>query len=485
MNIKQNGEFCMMTKQLNQFIPENKALSILDVFINESPDCVLITDADGILILVNRSYEKLAGVKAEDILGRNISVLVTNGIVDRVIWPMVFQKKKTITALQKLLQTGKQVLVTINPVFSDEGEIVYLVGTSRDMEELNKLKTELEETRKENQRYKEIVTDIFDRELIESKIIAESKAMKQIIETTIRIAKYDIPILITGESGTGKEVLTRFIHSISSRNSKPFITINCSTLPEHLVESELFGYLPGAFTGADKQGKQGLFEIADNGTLFLDEIGELPLSIQAKLLRVLEDMTVRRLGSTTSKQVDVRIIAATNRDLENEVKLGRFREDLFFRLSVMPLYIPPLRERKEDILPLIRRNLKFFNEKYNTNKKLDSYTLKYLENYDWPGNARELRNLVERLVVCIEGALISSSDLPQQFGVASGTYPVQVEKENSACLKSSVAAIEKELVMEAWKEYGSSRKAAAALGISQSTFQRKLHSYILDPSQNH
>lgn len=453
-----------------------EAEELLDAVLEQSLDSILIGNADGICIRVSKIFEKLSGVKPEEILGKHVNEIVDLHFYDNAVGKELFRDKKPFSTVQTYARTGKTVLSTAYPVFDGNGNIKCFICTNRDMDGLNHLKQELEESRKENRRYKAIMADIQARQLADSRMVAQSNSMQKIVDMAIRIAEYSVPVLITGESGTGKEVLAQFIHSVSNRNKQPFITINCATLPEQLVESELFGYLPGAFTGADQKGKQGLFELAHNGTLFLDEIGELPLPIQAKLLRVLEDTTVRRLGSTKSKQIDVRIIAATNRILEDEVKKGKFREDLYFRLSVLPILIPSLKDRQEDILPLIKFFTEFFNKKYGANKKMDPSLITILRNHVWPGNIRELRNLIERLFVCTEGELITSTDLPVQFEDLLRRATTKAD-ENSSTLKNSLNIIENEMLVKALQQYGSSRKAAASLGLTQSTFLRKLHSY--------
>ncbi len=265
------------------------------------------------------------------------------------------------------------------------------------------------------------------KDILSTDIIAESPVMKSIFKNAEKIAPFDITVLITGESGTGKEVLARFIHKKSKRSKEPFVAINCGAIPHELLESELFGYKKGAFTGANRD-KKGLIEEADKGTLFLDEIGELPLDLQVKLLRVLEEGEIRPLGSTKSKKVDIRLIAATNRNLEKLVKEGKFREDLYFRLKVVHFHIPPLRERKEDIVPLAKLFIKKYSKKYGIpEKKLSEKAIQELISHDWKGNVRELEHLIEKTIIMSEGNSIETFDEISTEGIY--IRPFKEEKE--------------------------------------------------------
>jgi transcriptional regulator with PAS, ATPase and Fis domain len=299
-----------------------------------------------------------------------------------------------------------------------------------------------------------------------SGVVLQSPAMRRIAELALRVAKVDSTVLITGESGSGKEVLTRLIHKESQRAAGPFIKINCGALPRDLLESELFGYEPGAFTGAQRQGKHGLVELASGGTLFLDEVGELPLDLQVKLLTVLQDRELVRLGGTKPIAVNVRVVAATNRDLSAMVAERKFRSDLFYRLNVVPIRIPPLAERREDILPLVRQFVDEFNRQYGFRKKLAERVLGRLHESPWPGNVRELRNAVERLLVTSPGDLVGLQDLEAVLPASS-----QLGGEG---LKLRVEQLERRMVEEAMREHRSTRAAARALGISQSTVVRRL-----------
>lgn len=308
--------------------------------------------------------------------------------------------------------------------------------------------------------------------------INTSTVMKKLMEKINRLATTDSTIILYGESGTGKDVVAKYIYSQSLRREAPFITINCAAIPESLLESELFGYEKGAFTGAGNKAKPGLFEIADKGTLFLDEIAELPLCLQPKLLRVIENGEVRRIGATVNKKIDVRLIAATNRNLKEMVKNGTFREDLFYRLNVIPIEIPPLRERKEDIIALAQHFLNELNNKYKTSKYFGAKIINSLVKYDWPGNVRELKNIVERLFISTPGSEINSWDnviIPLGNDEReSSSADINLSKYTDITLKEFLEEAEKQYIEQVIKECnGSINDAANKLGIHRSVLYRK------------
>jgi transcriptional regulator with PAS, ATPase and Fis domain len=288
------------------------------------------------------------------------------------------------------------------------------------------------------------------------------------------VAHVDSTVLLIGDSGVGKEVLAKHIHNNSVRKDGPFIKINCGAIPETLLESELFGYERGAFTGASKEGKPGLFEMAHNGTLLLDEIGDLPLSLQVKLLRALQDREICRIGSTKTLSVNVRILAATNRNLAEMVQQGTFREDLFFRLNVVPVQIPPLRDRRPDIIPLLYHFCNKYYKKYNIRKQFSPEVLEEFYEYNWPGNIRELENIVERLVVTAPETMITPAHLPEGFRKVTKSSAAKIVVQGVMPYKEALLEMENALIGEALKLYGSTYKAAKVLGIDQSTVIRKL-----------
>ena len=308
-------------------------------------------------------------------------------------------------------------------------------------------------------------------------VIGKSPQMLSLMKTVEYVADTDATILITGESGVGKEVLTNEIYQRSKRKGKPFIRVNCASIPESLMESELFGYERGAFTGAVKS-KPGMFELANNGTLLLDEVGELPKALQPKLLRALQEREIIRVGGTSSIPIDVRLIAATNQDLDAMVQQGEFRRDLYYRLNLIPLHIPPLRERGDDITLLALHFLDKFNSKYGKKKQITEEAMQIMKEYQWPGNIRELENLLERLVIIGEENWITASRLLAILG--SGDDSELKLEPSGTSLKDMVADYEKKILKEALNRYGTTYKAAQALNTSQPTVARKAKLYGLD-----
>ena len=312
--------------------------------------------------------------------------------------------------------------------------------------------------------------------------IAGSKAMRRVVSLVQKVAKVDSNILIMGETGVGKEMAARSVHNCSRRMDGPFIKLNCGAIPEHLLESELFGYESGAFTGAKKEGKIGLIELADCGTLLLDEVADLPITMQVKLLRVLEERLVMRVGGTKSKKVDFRLIAATNKNLEQMVKKQKFREDLFYRLNVIPVVIPPLRERKEDIIPFILFFLDKFNKKYDMAKEISPEVIQSLLKYEWPGNIRELENTIERLMVTTDSNIIQIEEMKQNTGInIVGSFE---DEKSSKALGTVLEETERNLIYQAFRNCKTTREMADVLGISQSAVVRKIKKYGFSKGSN-
>ncbi|HWQ78612.1 MAG TPA: sigma-54 dependent transcriptional regulator, partial [Anaerovoracaceae bacterium] len=313
-------------------------------------------------------------------------------------------------------------------------------------------------------------------------ILAVSKAMQEVLKLAEKVANFQATVLIMGESGVGKEEVARYIYLNSLRSKKPFITINCGAIPANLLESELFGYEKGAFTGANQTGKSGLFESADEGVVFLDEIGETPLDFQVKLLRFMETKEVRRVGAVSGKIVDVRIIAATNKDLENMVNEGTFREDLYYRLNVVKIKVPPLRKRIDDITPLGMFFLAKFNEKYKQNKELTFDVIKELEKYVWPGNVRQLKNVIENMVVVSNNDYLQVDDLPWNIDFETGgnkkIMNIITDNDNLT-LEEATELLERMMLEKAKNKYKTTRMIAEKLQVDQSTVVRKLKKYNL------
>ena len=308
-----------------------------------------------------------------------------------------------------------------------------------------------------------------------SVMVGEAPAIREIRRTIARAAPTDVTILITGESGVGKEVIADRIYYASDRQGKPFVKVNCTAIPANLLESELFGYEKGAFTGALNQGKAGLFELANSGTILLDEIGDLPYELQTKLLRVLQQKEVMRLGGTKPISLDVRVIAATNADLKKKMQEGSFREDLYYRLSTIPIYVPPLRERPEDILKLVKHYFFEYCTKHAHTITVPDETLAVFQSYSWPGNVRELQNVIEYMVICCEGNVLQPSVLADYLGMDSQSIAL-----HPASLKAALDDYERSLIARALEEHGGVRKAAHALGVDPSTISRKAKKYGLE-----
>ena len=451
----------------------------LDTIIESSYDGVMITDQEGRGIRTNQSSVRLTGLEATHFEGKFIDNLFVNGFFEyESITIRTLLEGRTITGVQKISTTGKEVLVTGNPIFDTEGKVHRVVTNIRDISELYRLREELRETELLATRYHNELSQLVLERLKKDKIIAQSPVMIKLYDLAMRAARTDVTILLLGESGVGKEVFSRVIHNTSNRAvTGSFIQINCGAIPETLLESELFGYEPGAFTGANPKGKPGIFEIATGGTLLLDEIGDLPKNLQVKLLRVLQEHEVYRIGSTSPIKLDARIIAATNLNLWERVKEGSFREDLFYRLNVLPIEVPPLRERKEDILPLSMHFIQLYNEKYGVTKHLDSKAIPILESYSWPGNVRELQNVLERLMVVTDKELIHSLQVQLQLTRFKPKFDSPITVNQLMPIHEARDILEKELIIMALDCYPSIRKAAQALGLDHSSIVRKVVKY--------
>lgn len=449
-------------------------LRINDI-LNSSYDGIYITDGEANTIMVNKAYERITGIKIEELIGRNMNDLVKEGYISKSATLLVLRDGKTNT-IEQNFKTGKKALVTATPVFNNDGDITMVVTNVRDTTELYELKEKLDEKENLTMKYS-IELEAMKIELLKNNdLIAMDKKMLDIIQMAIRVAPIDTTVLITGETGVGKEEIAKLIYRNSNRESKQFIKINCGSIPKTLIEAELFGYEKGAFTGANKDGKMGLFEVADGGTIFLDEIGELPLDMQVKLLRVLQDGQFTKIGGINEITVDVRILAATNRNLEEMVKEKVFREDLYYRLNIVPITIPPLRDRRDDIIPIIHYFLNKLNKKYNYKKTISSEALKSLYSFEWRGNVRELRNIIERIVVMSESDTISKDDLPKAI-LAWDSEQNVINESEIVPLKQALGNVEKHLLKIAFNKYGNVRDAAKALEIDPATFVRKRQKY--------
>lgn len=471
-----NDLIIKIRKEYNDIKNTKLNLIELDAVIEYSYDGIYITDGDANTLKVNNSYERITGLKKADVLGKNMIELEKRGYISQSATLLVLKSGKT-TTIEQEFNTGIRVMVTSNPIFDEAGKIAMVVTNVRDVTQLYNLKKQLQENLELTQKYASEIQAMRNQLLNTSNMIANDYKTIEVIELSNRVAKVDTTVLILGETGVGKEEFAKYIYKHSKRSKKQFIRINCGAIPTNLIESELFGYERGAFTGASKEGKIGMFELASGGTIFLDEIGELPLNVQVKLLRVLQEQEIKRIGGTKAKKIDVRVLAATNRDLEQMVKDKLFREDLYYRLNVIPINIPPLRERKQDIVPLINLFLAELNEKYNFKKVFAADALNAMYEYNWPGNVRELKNIVERVVIMSDGDVIKISDIPRGIVDASGMMVTLNVLDEEITLSKALNELEEKLIKKAYDKYGNVRAAAKSLGIDASTFVRKRQKY--------
>lgn len=351
----------------------------------------------------------------------------------------------------------------------------YAVACDRDIQQLETFKDQLIQLKSAIEKKENENSYLRTQQIQQSEVIFKSDQMYQAVSTALAVAPTDATVLITGESGTGKEVITNQIYQASKRFGKPFLKVNCAAIPDTLMESELFGYEPGAFTGASKSGKTGIFELANGGTLMLDEIGEMSVQMQTKLLRVLQNREITKIGGHKAIPVDVRIIAATNKNLLQCIEEHTFREDLYYRLNVVPIQLVPLRERKSDIEVLFYHFFEKYTKKYNKPIEIYSDALHLLENYNWPGNIRELENVTERLVVINQNNIIDKKTVALVLGIRDTDSYAHPEDEYN--LKASTIALEKHIIEKALATFHTKRKAATALGIDHSTLVKKCQRY--------
>lgn len=451
-------------------------MNIRDIFkiiLNNPYGSIFITDAKGDVVFVNLGAENLLGKKRRDLLGANVRTLLQEDFYNQSTVLECISHKKIVVGQLKVFH-GKHFMSVSVPILNTQGDVIATITNSTDNAIINEYISALDQEQQKNRRYRETLRYLHDMDNPSNTFIAESPRMKVIMATAKRIAETDCNVLILGESGTGKDVLANYIHSQSLRADKSFIPINCATIPADLLESELFGYEKGAFTGANDKGKIGILEMANHGTLFLDEVGEMPLPLQAKFLRILETGEVQRLGSTVTKKIDFRLIAATNRNLLQMVHDGTFRDGLYYRLNVVPVTLPPLRERPEDMEALAMVFLQRFNMKYNATKKLDERAIHHLRQYDWPGNIRELQNVIERYIITnmdISSLVQLTAPSPQPDRQEENTAPFEFQD-----LKNYMRMVEREYIEKAVAACdGKIARAAEKLHVHRSMIYKKLN----------
>lgn len=453
-----------MSKKMGQFTIE-ELIAVLDSI----KDAIFIDDKDGITSWCNKACETLYDISKENVVGISAHELEKQGIFSPSVTVRVLEEKKEVSLIHEN-KVGKHLLTTGIPIFNEEGTIAQIITTSKDITELNHLQKELE-------RVQHRLNNLNPpHKYGDEEIVAVSQSMYNVLLLAKRLADVDSTVLITGESGVGKGLIARYLHKNGHRKDKPMVTVNCGAIPENLMESELFGYERGAFTGSRIEGKIGLFEEAEGGTIFLDEISELPLNLQVKLLQVIQEREYKKVGGVKGIPTDVRVISATNQELRNLVEQGEFREDLYYRLNVVPINVPPLRERTEDILPLVHTTLYNLNEKLGENKIISSEALAILLTYQWPGNAREVENIIERLVITTKDEVVMPENLPP--------FILQASHQNKntkvgKSLQEVLEITEKEILVETMKNHSTTRAMAKVLGISQATVVRKMAKHNL------
>ncbi|MBY1414644.1 sigma 54-interacting transcriptional regulator, partial [Clostridioides difficile] len=458
----------------------NLDLEFYQKILEASHDEICVSDDKGIIIYCNKAFEENYGLKKEDILGKNVSFLEDSGYSTKSPIPIVL-KTKTKFSLEQDTQTGKKLIITATPIFDENGHLEFTVENCRDITELNNIKNKLEDTKKQVKKYKSEVETLYRTALrIEDTVIMDGIVMRPIINTVNHVSKTDVSVLLLGESGTGKSSLARYIHHNSNRSNGPFITINCATISPQLLESELFGYTSGAFTGASTKGKVGLVELANGGTLFLDEIGDIPQNLQAKFLQLIQDRTFTPVGSLKNKKVDIRIISATNVDLVSKVKEKKFREDLYYRLNVIEIKLPPLRERRDNLVEIIKYYFNRYSSDFNLNKTISKEAMDAIANYRFPGNIRELQNIIQKILLTCTDNHITIDDLPniltKNIHITNNGNKTHISQINKVIISDSkstnyknknfdtlIKEYEKNIILDAYEKFGSSYKVAKLL----------------------
>lgn len=448
--------------------------------LNSIPDGIFIANDQGKALWMNDTSTKQLGVPRSEVIGKHVDELEKRGLFTPSVTKNVIEERKPISKVQKSLNrqylaSGK--IVTISP---DKSE--FILVQVKDITNTVRASLKLENAEYLLQKYWSELQSMKRKQMKQSGnvIIGKSKKHKELMTLIEQIAPYDATILIQGETGVGKSFFAKEIHTKSNRSDKPFLQINCGAIPENLLESELFGYKSGAFTGASSKGKIGLVERANGGTLFLDEIAELPMTLQPKILQLVQDKTYIPVGDTEVKSADIRIIAATNEDLLSLIEEKKFREDLYYRLNVVSLHIPALRERREDILPLVYHYMNVFTLKYGKDVTFDNELLEFLQRYDWPGNIRELENMIERLIVTAMDHRIDTSALPDTLIKYLPKKQSVPDSLNGESLTDYLNKIEKMIIRKARSKYKTTREAAKHLGLSQSSYMRRLKKYNLN-----
>jgi len=469
----ENGDFY---KKVRRFLEDNDG----DKLFFENPFIgITITDHTGKILKVNESQSRITGYNYERWIGRNFHELESTGFVSKSGSVKVLKSRKEET-IEQSLENGRTFIVRSIPAFDKQQDLKYVVSYLIDSTEMQSLKKEIDEIKQDNLELGLELKKLKSILNLNKKVECPSKRMQSVYDLIERISNSSASVLITGESGVGKEVIARLIHANSLRCDEPFVKINCEAIPENLIESELFGYEPGTFTGGSKYGKEGLLEAGNGGTIFLDEIGEMPMNVQVKLLQFLQDHMVRKLGSIQKKHIDIRVIAATNSDVRAMINEKKFRSDLYYRLNVIPISIPSLEERKED-LPILTYNfIKEFNCKYGTNKEITPQAISFLMKLRYGGNIRQLENIIERAVLLTSDDLIEAEDIHSVLFIQENKSISEVYTNKKISLKEQLEEKEKEILTEYLKLYKNTYKIAEVLDTSQSSISRKLNKYKIN-----
>lgn len=443
-----------------------------NIFFNNPFVGITITDAQGVALIVNDSVSRITGLDHKELVGTNLYDAVKVGLVSKSSTALVMEKKEEVIIEQKVNNNRSYIAKGI-PIFDDEGAIQYIVNFLIDSTEISMINQKLKKVEAENEKIKNEMKRLKKLLKSDNDIVYSSKSMDNVMRLALLAAETDAPVFLTGETGVGKGIVARYIHNTSDRNKNKFVSINCEAIPKTLLESELFGYAGGAYTGSRKHGRAGLFKEADGGTIFLDEIGEISLDIQVKLLNFLQYHTFRRVGSSFEERIDVRIIAATNADISKLIKEKKFRQDLYYRLNVVPIHIPSLEERKEDIPLLLNFYLDKFNAKYRKYKTISPEAMNILSMIEYKGNVRELENLMERLII------LSGNNKEINLDDIKNCTNISPLSNIEDSFREQMDKFEKSILENYMKRYGSFQKAAEKLDLDPSTVFRKLKKHGL------
>lgn len=480
-NKNENKYLCFLTtSKINMLLSDIEIIERqFDDILNASHDGVIITDKNLITRKVNTAYQKITGADPSTLINKHANEFIKQGLIKELAVAKARKAKQRVFMVQPY-PANKVALITSTPILDEDDNITMFVTNVKDLTAIYKIQEDLKNMSDAVSTNNKKIPNPINKTVYHSKIVYRSDIMERLMILLQQLSKVDSNLIIYGESGVGKGLFARTIHELSARQSGPFIKVNCSAIPDNLIESELFGYESGAFTGAQKGGKNGLIQAADKGIIFLDEIGELPYALQPKLLEFLQDGEFIRVGSTKSTKVDVRVIAATNKDLFQMVQQKTFRKDLFYRLNVVPITVPPLREHKTDIPLLIDHYSGIINNKYNLSKSFSNEAINILSNYSWPGNIRELQHLIEAAFISCFKNIISIEDTyqfidPSNFTTGSEEIKTDNDNDNtSISYKEAMLIYEKKFFNEAITKYGSVKKAAEILKVHPATIWRKI-----------